>query len=99
MPQPLKLDPTLIQASAGQLEAANAAAKDQLARNASALTEGQAGFAGSSFAAFEQLRETWERDDADRATRLDDISTNLRRSAAMYVGTDEANAAAVDSAM
>ena len=96
VPQPLKLDPTLIQASAGQLEAATAAAKEQLARNARALTEGQSGFAGGSFAAFEQLRETWDRDDADRASRLEDISTNLRRSASAYQHADEASATSID---
>lgn len=99
MPQPLEVDPTQIQASAGQLESANASATEQLARNASALTEGQSGFAGSSFAAFEQLRETWDSNDVDRANRLEDISTNLRRSAALYADADEANAVAVNSAI
>ena len=99
MPQPLKLDPTLIQASAGQLESATAAAKDQLARNARALTEGQSGFVGGTFAAFEQLRETWERDDADRTSRLEDISTNLRRSASAYQHADEAGARSIGSTL
>lgn len=97
MPQPLKVDPTRIQTSAGQLDSANAAAKEQLARNARALTEGQSGFAGRSFAAFEQLRETWEGADVDRAGRLEDISTGLRRSAALYVDADEVNAGVLNS--
>ena len=99
MPQPLKLDPTRIQASAGELEMANSSARDQFARNAAALTEAQSGWAGTSFGAFEQLRETWERDDADRAARLDDIATNLRCGAALYLYADDGSATAIDSTL
>lgn len=99
MPQPLKVDPTSIQRSAGELEMANSAADEELARNAAALREAQSGWVGTTFAAFEQLRETWERADADRAARLDDISTSLRRSAAMYQHSDESNATAVGSVL
>lgn len=97
MPQPLEVDPTLVQASAGRLETATSAATDRLARNAQELTEGQSGFAGGSFAAFEQLRETWERSDADRTARLEDISTNLRRSASAYQYADEGSASSIDT--
>ncbi len=97
MPQPLKLDPTRIQASAGELDMVNSSTRDQLARNATALMEAQSGWAGTTFSAFEQLRDTWERADADRASRLDDIATNLRRSATLYQSTDDAAASAIDS--
>ncbi|GAA2567345.1 WXG100 family type VII secretion target [Mycolicibacterium diernhoferi] len=99
MPQSLKLDPTRIQASAGELEMVNSSARDQLARNAEALVEAQSGWVGTAFGAFEQLRETWERTDAARAGRLDEIAISFRRSAALYQATDEANAGAFDSAV
>lgn len=97
MPQPLAVDPTSIQASAGELEMASSAAHDQLVRNASALAEAQSGWAGTSFGAFEKLRETWANADADRTKRLDDIAVSLRRSAVLYQSMDEAGADAIDS--
>jgi uncharacterized protein YukE len=71
---------------------ASAAASDQLTQNAAALAGSQTGWAGTTFGAFEQLRDTWEQDDAARAKTLDDIATNLRRSAALYQVADEASA-------
>lgn len=78
---------------------ANATAKGQLTQNSSALAGSQTGWAGTTFGAFEQLRDTWEEADTTRAKRLDDIATNLRRSAAQYQFSDEASADDIDTTL
>ena len=78
--------------SAARLEAVNGATSTQLTQNAGALAGCQSGWAGTAFAAFEAVRDTWELADAARADRLGDIAMDLYRSADIYDHRDQASA-------
>jgi uncharacterized protein YukE len=56
----------------------------------------QTGWAGATFAAFERVRDTWDRADAARADRLGNIARNLYRSADLYDHKDEESGANVE---
>ncbi|WP_158240309.1 WXG100 family type VII secretion target [Mycobacterium hubeiense] len=99
MPQPLHVDTASLRASAGRLDVVNESTTTQLSQNAAALAGCQGGWAGSAFAAFEQVREAWELADAARAEKLGDIALNLYRSADIYDHRDEASAAEIDTTM
>lgn len=92
MPQPLQVDTAELRMSAARLDAVNAATSAQLTQNAGALTSCQSGWAGTAFAAFEAVRDTWELADAARAQRLGDIAMNLYRSADLYDHRDQTSA-------
>ena len=96
MPQQLRTDPAQLRQKAGHLDGVNEAATEQLSQNASALSSAQTAWAGTTFHAYEQLRDTWEQADTARAKHLDDIATSLSRSAALYQFADESSAEAVD---
>ena len=89
MPQPLHVDTTQLRIHAARLDVANGEATTQLTSNAKAMTACQPGWAGTTLAAFEQLRDTWELADASRAGRLEDIALGLYRSADLYEHRDE----------
>ena len=93
MPQPLHVDAAELRLSAGRLDAVNGATSAQLTQNAGALAGCQSGWAGTSFAAVEQVRDTWELADAARANRLGDTAMNRYRSADIYDHRDQATAA------
>ena len=99
MPQPLQVDTAALRTSAGQLDAVNDSAATRLTQNSSALADCQSGWAGSAFAAFEQVRETWQAADAARADRLGGIALDFYRSANIYEHGDETGAADIDATM
>lgn len=92
MPQPLHVDTAELRMSAARLDAVNDATSAQLTQNASALAGCQSGWAGTAFAAFEAVRDTWELADAARAERVGDIAMNLYRSADLYDHRDQTSA-------
>lgn len=59
----------------------------------------QSGWAGSTFAAFERVRDTWDGADAARTDRFGDIARNLYRSADLYDHRDEESAANVEQTL
>jgi uncharacterized protein YukE len=67
----------------------NGATSVQLTQNTAALDGCQSGWAGTAFAAFEAVRDTWELADAARADRLGDIAMTLYRSADVYDHRDQ----------
>lgn len=77
----------------------NGAISAQLTQNAGALAGRQSGWAGTAFAAFEAVRDTWELADAARADRLGDIAMNLYRSADIYDHRDEASGEDIEQTM
>ncbi len=85
--------------SAARLDAANAATSAQLTQNAGALAGCQSGWAGTAFAAFEAVRDTWELADTARSDRLGDIAMNLYRSADIYDHRDQASGEDIDQTM
>lgn len=78
--------------SADRLDAVNGTTSAQLTQNARALAGCQGGWAGTAFAAFEAVRDTWESADAARADRLNDIAMNLYRTADIYDHRDQSSA-------
>jgi WXG100 family type VII secretion target len=92
LPQPLDVDTAELRLSAARLEAAEGAASAQLTQNGGALASCHSGWAGTAFAAFEAVRDTWELADAARAERLGDIALNLYRSADIYDHIDQVSA-------
>jgi WXG100 family type VII secretion target len=84
LPQPVDVGTAELRLSAARVDAAEGAASAQLTQNAGALASCHSGWAGTAFAAFEAVRETWEVADAARAQRLGDIAMNLYRSADIY---------------
>ena len=92
MPQPLEVDTAELRLNSGRLDAHNATTSAQLTQNAGALAGCQTGWAGTTFAAFEQVRDTWDRADAARADRIGDIALNLYRSADLYDHRDQSSA-------
>jgi len=67
----------------------NGATSVQLTQNAAALGGCRSGWAGTTFAAFEAVRDTWELADAAGADRLGDIAMTLYRSADVYDHRDQ----------
>lgn len=99
MPQPLRVDTADLRNSAGLLDVATDAATTQLSQNSSAMAGCQSGWVGTTFAAFERLRDTWDGLDAARADRLGDIARNLYRSADLYDHRDEESGADVEQTL
>ena len=99
MPQPLHVDTAELRMSADRLDAVNGATSAQLTQNACALAGCQSGWAGTAFAAFEAVRDTWELADAARADRLGDIAMNLYRSADIYDHRDQASGEDIEQTM
>lgn len=99
MPQPLRVDTADLRNSAGLLDVATDAAATQLSQNSSAMAGCQSGWVGTTFGAFERLRDTWDGADAVRAERLADIARNLYRSADLYDYRDEESAANVEQTL
>lgn len=91
MPQPLGVDTAQLRLHGARLDSANAEQSTQLTANAAALAACQSAWAGTTFAAFEQLRETWELQDDARTKRLADIAINLLRAADVYEHRDAAS--------
>jgi uncharacterized protein YukE len=91
VPQPLQVDTAELRLSAASLDAVNSSTAAQLTQNARALTGCQNGWVGTPYAAFEQVRDTWELADAARGERLGDIAMNLYRSADLYDHRDQAS--------
>lgn len=89
MPQPLHVDTTQLRIHAARLDAANAEATTQLTSNAKAVAACQSGWAGTTLAAFEQLRDAWDLADTSRAGRLEDIAMGLYHSADLYEHRDQ----------
>jgi WXG100 family type VII secretion target len=98
LPQPLHVDTTQLRIHAARLDAANAEATDQLTNNAKAVAACQPGWAGSTLAAFEQLRDTWELADTSRARLLEDIAMGLYRSADLYEHRDQTSGDQIERA-
>lgn len=96
MPQ-LRVDTAALRMSADRLDTTTVTASSSLSQNAAGLAESQSGWAGSTFAAFEHVRDAWERKDAARTARLEDISVELARSADLYEEQDASSGAAIDS--
>ena len=92
MPQPLQVDTAELRLNGGRLDALNGTTSAQLTQNAVALAGCQTGWAGTASAAFEQVRDIWDRADAARADRMGDIALNLYRSADLYDHRDQAGA-------
>lgn len=99
MPQPLHVDTTELRMSAAHLDAVNGTTSAQLTQNSRALAGCQSGWAGTAFAAFEAVRDTWELADAARADRLGDIAMNLYRSADIYDHRDQTSGEDIDQTM
>ena len=91
MPQALGVNTARLRGHGSKLDAANAEHTAQLTANAAALSASQTAWAGTTFGAFEQLRDTWELGDAARAKRLDDIAINMLRAADVYDHRDDAS--------
>jgi WXG100 family type VII secretion target len=89
LPAPLHVDTAELRISAARLDAVNGATSAQLTQNAGALAGCQSGWAGTAFAAFEAVRDTWELADAGRADRLGNIAMNFYRSADIYDHRDQ----------
>jgi WXG100 family type VII secretion target len=98
LPQPLHVDPTALRIHAARLDAANAEATTQLTSNAKAMAACQPGWAGTTLAAFEQLRDTWDLADTSRAGCLDDIAMGLYRSADLYEHRDQTSGDLIEQA-
>lgn len=99
MPQPLHVDTAELRMTAARLDAVNGATSGQLTQNSGALADCQGGWAGTAFAAFESVRDTWDLADAARADRLADISMNLRRAADVYDHRDHVSGEDIDQTM
>ena len=99
MPQPLQVDTAELRISAARLDAVTGATSAQLTQNAGALAGCQSGWAGTAFAAFEAVRDTWELGDAARADRLGDIAMNLYLSAYIFDHRDQASAEDLEQTM
>jgi WXG100 family type VII secretion target len=99
LPQPLHVDTAELRISAAQLDAVNGTTSAQLTQNAGALAGCQSGWAGTAFAAFEAVRDTWDLADAARADRLGDIAMNLYRSADVYDHRDQASGGDIEQTM
>jgi uncharacterized protein YukE len=90
--QSLHVDTAELRISGSRLDVVNGAISAQLTQNAGALASYQSGLAGTAFAAFEQVRDSWELADAARADRLGDIAMDLCRSADIYDHRDQNSA-------
>ena len=99
MPQPLQVDTAELRLNSGRLDALNGTTSAQLTQNAGALAGCQTGWAGTAFAAFERVRDTWDRADAARADRIGDIALNLYRSADLYDHRDQSSAEHIEQTL
>jgi uncharacterized protein YukE len=99
VPQFLRVDAAELRLNGGRLDALNESASAQLTQNAGSLAGGQSGWAGSAFAAFERVRDGWDRADAERADRLGDIAVNLYRSADLYEYRDQSSAEDIETTL
>lgn len=89
MPQALGVNTAQLRGHGSKLDAVNAEHTAQLTENAAALSASQTAWIGTTYGAFEQLRDTWEFADAARTKRLDDIAINLLRAADVYDHRDD----------
>ena len=99
MPQPLQVDTAELRLNSGRLDALNGTTSAQLTQNAGALAGCQTGWAGTAFAAFERVSDTWDRADAARAYRVGDIALNLYRSADLYDHRDQSSAEHIEQTL
>ena len=99
MPQPLQIDTAELRLNGGRLDALNGKTSVQLTQNAGALGGCQTGWAGTAMAAFDRVRDTWDRADGARADRIGDITLNLYRSADLYDHRDQSSAEDVEQTL
>jgi uncharacterized protein YukE len=99
LPPPLRVDTAELRLNGGRLDTLNGTTSAQLTQNACALGGCQSGWAGTAFAAFEQVRDTWDCADAARADRMGDIALNLYRSADLYDHRDQTSAEDIEQTL